>query len=61
MFLVSDGRDRIGADGGKVNRIVAFFVDLANEDAGIIVSTRVEGHVREKKSSITHIISPLTR
>lgn len=44
-FLVADGRDRIGADGGKVDRIVAFFVDLANEDADIIqkrctVSTR---------------------
>jgi hypothetical protein len=32
-FLVANGRDRIGADGRKVDRAVAFFVDLANEDA----------------------------
>lgn len=31
-FLVADGRDWIGANCSEVNRAVAFFVDLANED-----------------------------
>ena len=57
-FLVADGRDRIGANGGKVDRAVAFFVDLANEDAKIqelYSKQRVEGHVRERAAYAHHI------
>ena len=34
VLLVSNGRDRISADGGQVDRAVTFLVDLADEDAG---------------------------
>lgn len=34
VFLVSNGRDGISADSGKVDRAVTFLVDLADEDAG---------------------------
>jgi hypothetical protein len=34
VLLVSDGRDRISADGGEVDRAVTFLVDLADENAG---------------------------
>jgi len=32
VLLVSDGRDRISADGGEVDRAVTFLVDLADEN-----------------------------
>lgn len=34
VLLVTNGRDGISADGGKVDRAVTFLVDLADEDAG---------------------------
>jgi hypothetical protein len=34
VLLVSNGRDGISADSGKVDRAVTFLVDLADEDAG---------------------------
>ena len=34
VLLVTNGRDGISADGGKVDRAVTFLVDLADEDSG---------------------------
>jgi len=58
-FLVADGRDRIGADGGEVDRAVAFFVDLANEDDHIPLD-KIETE-RNLLDALVHAVHALFR
>jgi len=57
--LVANGRNRLGADGGEVDRAVAFFVDLANENDHITLD-KVEAE-RDLLDALVNAVDALFR